>query len=220
MLWLTIPAYAATPMAGLELAPFSRSDVVVVDDGRTTGRGVGEFDGTVWPNLRAFAGAWVGERVGLTGTLGVARSTVTSWADEVWVSRSVGVVRPSFDVRVSLLKRSDARPRPLLLVGAHVDVPTATVSGNGLSEDEQTQAELDAAEQRARLGGFGARIGAGVDFAVHDHVSIGFLWTARWHRSTYRSSELTSVSSWIGSEAAFTVAFEWPAKEPVSAPQE
>lgn len=209
MLWLALPVHAATPMAGVELAPFSRSDVVQVEDGRITGRGVGEFDGTVWPNLRAFAGTWVSDRVGVSGTLGIAHVTATTWADDVWIARSVGVIRPGLDGRLSLLSRGDERPRPLLILGVHGDIPLARVASNGFTVVEEEQASEDAAAERARLGGFGVRAGAGVDYALGEHVAVGFLWTARWHRSTFRASEQTSVSSWLGSEAALTVAFEW-----------
>jgi hypothetical protein len=203
-------ARAATPTAGLELAPLSRADVVWVDEGRTTGTGVGEFDGTVWPSLRAFGGAWLSERFGLTGGLGIARLTTTTWTGDTWRSRHVGVVRPSLDGRVSLLPRSDSRPRPLLLLGGYGDIPSARDTSNAFTDAEQELADEDAAVERARLGGFGLRAGAGVDLRVHEHVSIGFIWAARWHRATLRGTEATAVTSWLGSDAALTVAFEWP----------
>ena len=107
----------------------------------------------------------------------------------------------------------DERPRPLLLLGAYGDVPSARDTSNGFSDAEQEQADLDAATERARLGGLGVRAGAGVDFAVHEHIAVGFLWTGRWHRATLRTAEATTVTSYLASEVALTVAFEWPAKD-------
>lgn len=201
---------AATPTAGVEIAPLSRADVVWVDDSRTTGTGVGEFDGTVWPAVRAYGGAWLTERFGVTGGLGIARVTTTTWVGDDWRSRHVGVLRPNVDLRISALKRSDTRPRPLFLLGGYGDIPSARNTSNAFTDAEQDQADEDAAAERARLGGFGIRGGAGVDLQVHEHVSVGFLWTARWHRATARTSETTAVTSWVGSDVALTLAFEWP----------
>ena len=214
LLSLSMLCAAATPTAGLEVAPLSRADVVQVDDGRTTGTGVGEFDGTVWPSMRAFGGAWLSERFGLTGGLGIARLTTTAWVGDEWQSRHVGVLRPSLDLRASLLKRSDDRPRPLLLLGGYGDIPSARFTSDSFTDAEQDQADEVAAEERARLGGFGLRGGAGVDLRVHEHVSVGFIWTARWHRGLARSGGATTVTSWVGSDVALTVAFEWPGGEP------
>jgi len=208
---LTLAALAAepTPMAGLEFAPFSRADAVQVADGWRTGTGVGELDGTVWPSLRAFGGAWVSRHIGLTGHLGVARLTTTTWTDPSWVSRHVGVFRPGVDLRWSVLPRDDDRPRPIVLVGTYADIPSARVASNAFSPAEREQARGDAAFERARLGGVGVRAGAGADLRVHESISVGFLWTARLHRAVLRTTDATSVTGWLASEASLTAAFEW-----------
>lgn len=207
---VAVVAAAVEPTAGIELAPFSRADAVQVADGRRTGTGVGEFDGTVWPSMRAYGGAWLSERVGLTGTLGVARLTTTTYVNEAWQSRHVGVFRPGADLRVSFLKRSDDRPRPYALLGFHGTIPSARNAGSSFSPEERDEARRDASVERARLGGVGGRLGVGVDMRVHKHVSAGFLWTGQVHRAVIRTTEAASVTGWVGSEAAFTLAFEWP----------
>lgn len=208
---LSVLALAAEPvaMAGLEFAPFSRADAVQVADGWRTGTGVGELDGTVWPSLRAFGGAWLSDRIGLTGHLGIARLTTTSWSDQAWISRHVGVIRPGVDLRWSMLPRGDDRPRPLALIGMYADIPSARVASNAFSDAEREQARGDAAFERARLGGFGVRAGFGADLRVHDSISVGFLWTARLHRAVLRTTDATSVTGWLASEASLTAAFEW-----------
>ena len=209
------PALAGTPMAGLEWRPIARSDLVWVADDRATGTAVGEGDGVVRPNLQAFAGAWVSERVGLTGTLGLARLTATTFQGETWINRHRGVIRPGVDLRVSLLRRSDDRPRPLVLVGLYGDIPSARIASEGFDAEEEEQADLDAAVDRARLGGVGARVGLGADLRVHEHVAVGFLWSTRLHRAVLRTSEASTVTAWLSSEAALTVAFEWPRRRSV-----
>ncbi|MFT7517925.1 MAG: hypothetical protein ACI9MC_000049 [Kiritimatiellia bacterium] len=209
LIMLSTLGWTATPTAGLEWAPLSRADLSWVAEGRTTGRAVGELDGTAHPALRAWAGAWLSERFGLTGGLGVARLQSTVWVDDTWRSRHWGVLRPSIDARFSLLRRDSDLPRPLLLLGLHGDIPSARDVSNGFTEAELEQADVDAEIERARLGGFGGRVGAGADIAVHPNVALGFQWTATWHRSVLRTSEASTVSSWVAGEAALTIAFEW-----------
>src|SRR5690606_31447825 len=60
-------AHAAEPYAGVEWRPLSRADLAWVEEGRTSGAGVGELDGTVRPALQAHGGLWLGERVALGG---------------------------------------------------------------------------------------------------------------------------------------------------------
>lgn len=211
LLLLSGLALAATPTAGVEWVPLSRADLVWVEDGRSTGTGVGEFDGVVAPGLRAWAGAWLSERVGVTGSLGMARVTSTTWVEDTWRSRHRGVLRPGVDLRVSLLRRGDDRPRPLFLLGVYGDVPSARETSNGFTEEEQLLADEDALIDRTRLGGVGGRIGFGADLRVHEHISVGFLWATTVHRSVLRTSEASTVSAWVGTQAGLTLAFEWPA---------
>jgi len=211
---LTAVATPITPTAGVAWSPFSRADAVWVADGRNSGTGVGEFDGVVRPQLSAFAGVWLDHRFGISGSLGVARLQQTVWADEVFVQRHWAVVRPSFDFRLALLKRDRDVPIPWLLLGLHGDIPSAKETSNGFSDEEAELADENARISRAQLGGVGARLGVGADIGFGPHIRVGFNWFGEWHRTVFRSAETQTVSSWIGSQASLSLAFEWPSGGP------
>ena len=207
---LHVSAAPIVPTAGVEWTPFSRADLVWVDEGRTSQTGVGEFDGFTRPSLMAFGGLWWRDRWGVTAGIGLARLQSTNWTDEVFVQRHWGVVRPSVDLRASILKRDKKLPIPWIIVGGHADIPSAREVSNGFTEEETEVADVNATIERARLGGWGFRGGAGIDYGINPYVRIGAQWTVEWHRSTFKSSELTAVSSWVGSQGALLLSFEWP----------
>ncbi len=207
---LAAASLAATPVFGLEWTPLSRGDLVWVADGRTTGLGVGEFDGTVRPALSAFGGAWVSRRVGLVGSLGVARLTSTATTAETWRARHWGVVRPAVDVRFALIPRDDPRPSPWVFLGAYGDIPSARDTSNGYSDEEEEEADQTAYAERARLGGFGGRAGVGVDVRLHPYLSLGALWAVQVHRGTLITSETHTVTAWVGGHASLLLTFDWP----------
>ena len=205
-------AHAApvTATAGVEWTPFSRADTTWVDDGRTSGTGVGEFDGTVRPQMTAFAGVWFAHRWGLSGGIGLAQLRQSTWSDEVYLHRHWAVLRPHIDVRYSFIQRDKAVPIPWMVIGMHGTLPFAGETSNGFSEEESTQAERNGQVQRARLGGIGGRLGAGVDYGILPAVRIGFQFTGQWHRMVQKTSEAQLVHHWIGTQAALYLAFEWP----------
>lgn len=214
MIWLSLISLAwatpVTPTAGLEWSPFSRADSSWIEDGRTSGTSVGEFDGVVRPQLAAFAGVWIEDRWGLTAGIGMARLQQTTWVDDVFLQRHWAVIRPSVDLRISLIRRDKALPIPWILIGGHADIPSANERSNGFTEEETEQATQNALVERVRLGGAGGRLGAGVDYGIHSFVRIGFQFSAEWHRMVQKSSQGQLVNSWIGSQAALYLAFEWP----------
>jgi hypothetical protein len=207
---LATPANAGvTPLAGVEWTPLSRGDLTWVDDDRTTGVAVGELDGLVRPAMTGFGGVWIGERVGLVAGLGVARLQSTSWVGDVYVARHWGVVRPSMDLRVGILKRELRRPVPWVMLGFHGDIPSSRDVSNGYSEEEQVAADETSYEDRLRLGGLGGRVGAGVDYRLVDGVAIGALYAVEAHWGVLRTSETEVVSSWVSSHASLLLTFEW-----------
>ena len=210
LITMTSLATPLTPTAGVEWTPFSRADAAWVSEERTSGTAVGEFDGIVRPQLNPFVGAWIDNRWGLTASLGIGRLQQTTWADEIFLQRHWLVVRPSLDMRVALIKRDRTVPIPWVLVGAHGDIPSAAERSNGFTEEELENAELNGQIERAKLGGFGARVGLGVDYGIQKHIRIGLQGYGLWHRTVFRSSETQQVSSWIGTQASFIIAFEWP----------
>lgn len=217
--WVITVAVAATPTVGVAWTPLSRADLSWVGDGRTSGTGVGEFDGVVDPALSAWGGVWMRDRWALIGGLGVARLTSTTWDGDIWRQRHWGVLRPSIDLRWAAMKRDQAHPVvPFIDFGAHASVPSARDTSNGYSADEAEQADADATLDRLRLGGFGGRVGAGVDWRPRPGIALGaqYVVEARW--GALRTSDTTIVSSWISSQVELLVAFEWGPKDVPPAP--
>ena len=107
---LSLAPVPVTATAGVEWTPFSRADTTWVDDGRTSGTGVGEFDGTVRPQMAAFAGVWLAQRWGLSGGIGLAQLRQSTWSDEVFLHRHWAVLRPHMDVRYSFIDRDNDAP--------------------------------------------------------------------------------------------------------------
>jgi len=200
-------AMAGTPLFDLELRPFSRADLVAVSDGRTSGTGVGEYDGTVAPGFGAAGGAWLG-RVGLVGRLGVAFRS--HWSpDGGDTVRSVGVIRPEFEVRVAFADRKRFRPLPYLPMAVFGDIPIATDRSRAYTEEEQDAAKDAATAMRAQLGGVGFRSGFGVDLplAAGVHVGGSFDIGVAVHPGDVGSSTATTV--WLATGATLRVGFEW-----------
>ena len=212
LVWLTATVFATTPVAGLSFTPLSRGDLVWVDDGRTTGLSVGEFDGMVRPALEPFAGVWF-DHVGVFGTLGVARATANTTTEETWIEQHRGVVRPALDLRLRLNEPMVQRPAAWLGLGMYGDIPSARFTSNGFTAEEQQAANEQATFDRARLGGVGGRVGAGVDLALRESLWIGATTHLRLHRGTLLSGDTISTSAWLGTEAALTATFVWSAKE-------
>lgn len=216
LLALLTLAHAAVPYAGLEWRPLSRSDLVWVDEERTSGFAVGEFDGTARPSLQAYFGAWMSDRVALGGALGVARLLNTTEVDGVVRQRHWGVIRPSVDLRIALSQRGPKRALPWLLAGLHADVPSARDVSTGYTEEEQLAADETATVERARLGGFGARVGFGAEYPITSGLAIGAMYTLEWHRGLFRTDDLSLVSQWLAAEAAILLVFQWPGEEAAS----
>ncbi|MCO4744276.1 MAG: hypothetical protein KC912_05770 [Proteobacteria bacterium] len=205
--WI-VSAAAADGFAGLSWTPLSRADLVWVADDRTTGTGVGEFDGTTRPSLQPFGGAWF-DRVGLVASIGVARLTASTTADGVRRQRHWGVIRPGVDLRVALVERTIAKPIPWAVVGVAGSVPSARDVSNGFTDAEQTEADRAAQAERVRLGGIGARLGAGLDYALLPHLSLGAELSLEWYTSTLRTADAVSASTWLGSRGSLLLTFDW-----------
>lgn len=210
LLWVAAPVLAAQPFAGLEIDPLSRQDLVFVDEGRTSGTGVGELDGTVRSVASAYAGAWITRHVGIAAGLGVAIAQASSRAGDVERQKTIGVFRPSLDVRLGWMERRPRFPIPWFLVGFYGDIPTASDRSTGFTEEEQTAADEASFAELTRLGGFGARVGAAVDYEVLPGLGIGAQVTVGLQRSAYLGADETLTSLWISTEASILLQFTWP----------
>lgn len=221
MWWLIPTALAGQTAFGLQWHPLARADVSWVDDGRTTGLAVGEMDGVVRPSLSAFFGGWISERFGLFGHLGIARLQNTTWVGDVWEQRHWGVFRPGLDARFALLKpRTDSRrmPHPWVLGGLYGDIPSVRETSNGYDDVEQDVADDAAASDRARLAGFGGRLGFGADLQVVPGLTVGAQYTLGVHQGLFLGDDADVVSSWVASEAALLLTFWWGGAEPGTPP--
>jgi hypothetical protein len=201
-------ASAAEGMAGLSWTPLSRGDLAWVIEERTTGTGVGEFDGTVRSALTPFAGAWI-QRVGLLGTLGVSRISTSSRTDGVIRQRHWGVVRPGLDVRWALRPRDRSGPTPWLMLGAMGSIPSARDTSNGYSEPEQDQADQGATVDRVRLGGIGGRLGGGVELEIVPQLSLGGELALEYYTSSLRANDLVAVTATLETRGAVLLTFSW-----------
>lgn len=213
LLALMVTAQAAPRgFAGLEWRPLSRQDLVWVDENRTSGTTVGEFDGTVKPVLSAFGGAWFNRYVGLSAGLGFAQSTADSRTTETRQQHVWSVVRPSLDVRLGWVEPRDRFPIPWFLVGVYGDIPTVRDVSEQYTEDEQAAADAAALNDRYRLGGVGGRVGAGVDYRILPYLAIGAQFNVGLHRSTYTGADTRFTTLWVATEASILLTFEWPGK--------
>jgi hypothetical protein len=207
------------PFFGLAWTPLSRQDVVWSEQDRTSGVLVGEFDGTVRPNMEAYGGAWLGNHLGFSASVGIARLTNTTWVDsENWEQRHWGVIRPSFDLRVSPWKPGD-HPRPWLHLGMHGDIPSSRSVSNAFTEEEQAAADDLAYDERARLGGVGGRVGVGAEQTLGRGIAVGLTWSADVHQSVLRGDDARAVTTWLGTSAQLLLSFQWPGRKTESAPE-
>lgn len=209
-LLLLAPAEAARPFFGLEIRPLSRQDLVWVEEQRTSGTAVGEFDGTVSPLFGAFGGAWFNKYIGLDVGLGVAVLQSSAVADEVYRQRTWAVLRPSLDLRFGWAEPVYRRPIPWVLLGAYGDIPSAQDVSNGYTSDEQAAADAAALQASYRLGGFGGRVGFGVDYEVLPGLSLGALVSLGVHRAGYIGGDDTFTSLWLQTDAALRLTYLWP----------
>ena len=209
---LLAAAHAVSPFGGVEYRPLSRGDLGWIEEGRTSGLGVAELDGTVRPSLSGFAGAWLTERTALSLSLGVARLQNTTDVDDVVRQRHWGVVRPGVDVRWAILERAPRRPLPWVILGGHLNIPSARDVSNGYTKKEQKAADELAFIERSKLAGFGARFGLGADYEILPGLGIGAQWALEWHQAPWRSDSLTQATSWVSADAALLLLFRWPEK--------
>jgi len=212
-LFLANAALAVTPLMGVEWRPLSRADLNWLEDGRSSGLSVGEFDGTVNPALAAMGGVWWTPRVATLATLGVARLQNTTQVGKIVTQRHWGVIRPGIDVRWGLMQPAEKRPYPWLFLGMHGDIPSARDISNGYTKPEQKAADENATIERARLGGLGGRAGVGADYRPVPGVAFGIQYGLTWRRGVFQADDREAVTSWLSGEAAFLLAFEWPKTE-------
>jgi len=212
LLAMMADAEAARGFAGLEWRPLSRQDLVWVQEDRTSGTAVGEFDGTVRPVLGAFGGVWFNRHVGLSLGLTYAQIDRTSRTEEARRLTRISVLRPSLDLRFGWMEPLARRPIPWVLVGLYGDIPAARDVSTAFTEAEQEAADEVAADSRYRLGGIGGRVGLGLDYRVLPGLMIGGQVSVGVHRAGYTGGDTRFATVFVATEAALLLTFEWPGR--------
>ncbi len=209
-LWATTAeAQAGRGFAGLAWRPLSRQDLVWVDESRTSGTAVGEFDGTVRPVLGAFGGAWFSRVVGLSVELQYAQIDRGSRTEDTRSLIRTAVLRPALDLRFGWMEPRERAPIPWVFVGVYGDIPIVGNRSTGFTEDEQASADEAAADTRYRLGGVGGRAGLGLDYRLLPGLMIGGQVGVGLHRAGYTGGDTRFSTLWVSTEAALLVTFEW-----------
>ena len=210
-LLLLLSSAFGRPMMGVEWVPLSRGDLMWVDEGNTTGTGVGEFDGVLVPALR-FRGGWEGPRLALLGGLSVARSTDTLWAGSGYSQSHEGALRLALDTRYALDAGDRADPIPWVEGGLYGVIPSARVVSDTYTEEEQATAEEGASLTRKTIGGVGLRVGPGFSWFFTDAMSLG----ATYHLVVFRGQVLTdaslAISTRVYGEAALLLEARFPSR--------
>ena len=205
VLALLSPALAA-PYFGIDYVPFGRQDLAWVAAGQETGELVGEFDGVVDPSLTAQAGT-VWDQAALLFGLGVAWSSTTVHAGNDVARTHAGTIRPSIDYRHYLRDRVPGKADAFAQLGAYGLIPSAATKSDAFSNEEQDDADQEAEELRARLGGFGVRGGIGADISWESGLTLGARYLVVAHRGAAKVSNSTTTSVLVFGEAGVFVGF-------------
>ncbi|MDP2315161.1 MAG: hypothetical protein Q8P41_19835 [Pseudomonadota bacterium] len=179
------------------------------DADKFSGTLAGEFDGLLRPPLTAHGG-WVGSRDAVLGNLSLVQLNTTRFAASNAVS-AVGGVRLGVDYRRYLWSREGGAVNFYGDLGGFGIVPNAAETDGAYTTDEQADADEGAAENRARVGGFGAQGGLGAEYLFADAkgrpaVAVGVRWLVRGYRGQEGDEdEGFRVSTVVMSEAALVV---------------
>lgn len=187
---------------GVDWVPPGRADLAAVDEGALSGTGLGEFDGLLRPPLTAWAGWTSGQTAWLWGVAAGWSRTVSRVGDSRTVS-SRGGLRPSLDVRRYLGEPGVASP--WLQAGVYGTLPWAREASTLYTEEELDALAAEASADRGRIGGYGLRIGAGVEVGVGESLLVGARWVSVVHQGVVSSDDGLVVSTQMFPEAALTV---------------
>ncbi len=208
LLALLAPALAADFVLGVDHVPMGRADLVWVDEDRTSGTGLGEFDGLVRPPLTVYGGLSAGRHTLLVG-LGLALERTTTWTASSRRTVSAGGVRPSIDYQRALRDRLD-RVRPWVGAGLYGTVPFAADRSTAYSEEESDDAGEGAAATRRRIGGAGGRVGLGADATLIEGVDLGFRLHLVAHNGWSATEDEFAWSTLAYGEAGLRLQVRWP----------
>ncbi|MEL6343565.1 MAG: hypothetical protein AAFV53_10550 [Myxococcota bacterium] len=198
-LWLLTSPARAGGYLGADYLPFGRGDLVTVDDGQTSGTGLSEGDGilqpplTVWGGWRSAYTAWL---FGLSA--GWDRTVIYSGQQRTLSSQ--GGVRPSVDQRIYLRATHEPGALPWLQWGAYGTIPWAREESTAWTEEEQAAFQDAARERRGRIGGYGVRVGGGVEVGLTEQLYIGVRALLVIHQGVRQSGDQSVISTQLRPE--------------------
>jgi len=205
MLWVLAVAGQvawAEPVVGMDWTPLSRADLTWLEDGRSSETGVGEFDGLTRPALAPFAGVRM-EHWDFLGSIGLATMRTAQSDDDGTRIQSVGGLRLGVDTQCH---PGETEQVDLWVgLGAYGLIPIARDTADFYSEADAADAEFDSAQARARIGGFGARLGAGVMVPVGETVQVGGGAHLVWHGQVSFTETGQTLSSLLWIQPALRV---------------
>lgn len=196
--WCIATAAAGSPLFGVEVRPIPRPNPSTVPD---------VLQAAVAPPLAAYGGARWGW-VSVVGSFGVAQRTTRSSADGAASTLRVGLLRPGVDLRLSLLDRPHG-PEPYVMLGGHITLPVVADVSDAYTDEEQASANVAAAEERRRLGRFGARAGGGAIVPLRAGLGVGAQVALEWSRGFALAGQPGTVSSTWTTDASLLLQFEW-----------
>ena len=209
----TASVASAGTMVGVDLAPLGWSDLVTVDEGRSTGLSVGEADGLLQPPLTAWAGPAGEHLAGLFG-FAVASVSTRTWTpgpdggDDLVTNRRVATLRPSADLRWYPSGRSGPLLQPWLGAGLHVVAPLVSYASDAWTPEEQEAWDDVADEDRARLFGVGGRVGGGCELRLVSGVRLGARYDLGMHRAQLVDQAVVSATTRVASIGQLSLGFD------------
>lgn len=207
-MWLLLLSHLARAdiLLGVDYAPFGRGDLAWIEDGQLSGNLVGELDGLLVPSLTAWGG-WADRwNAALFGLAGARVATLTTDGGSTTGS-ALAALRPSVDYRRYLAPRDPGGAAAWVQLGAYGVIPGARTLADTSSDAEQEALDAADAETRARIGGWGLRLGGGASVAWDNGLSLGARYLGVLHRSSMVSEEVRTTSTWLRGEAALELSF-------------
>ena len=201
-------ASPATPFAGMDWEPLSRSDIVWGSEERGSGVLVGPYDGFVAPSLSAYGGMWWNAHWAVETSLGVARLQNTVYLDDTWTQQHWGVVRPAIAMRWAWVEAQPHRAHPWIRGGVFGSIPSVRQTSNAFTRKEQKAADALAETERSRLSGIGFHAGAGVTYPLAPGLHLGGRYQLEYHRSLALENEGDAITSWLHGSAGVLLEFQ------------
>ena len=206
MLAALIATASAAPVLGVDYVPLGRADLVAVDEDRTSGTGVGEFDGVLSPPLSAWGGVLNDRKAWLFG-IAVAYQGDTAWSGNQRSTSRRGGVRLALDHRYYLVSPDQDTPSPWIQAGLYGIVPIASEHSDAWNDDEAAEMDAVAAEARTRIGGVGLRVGGGVELEITDGLTLGGRAVLIVHQGWEYGDSGQSASTALRTEPAITLSW-------------